>query len=328
MKTRKTSNIKNKIEFVPVFKSSFLRPKYWFSWLVISFLICMSMLSVKIRDPILNVLGKLISKLAKNARRRARINLYYCLPELNEVQREQIIENMFSTALQAIVMMVELALYNSKNLRKRIEWYGREIIDALKNKKENVIFLVPHGWSVDMPAMLLASEGKMMAAMFHHQSDLLIDYLWNTIRRRFGGRMHARKDGIKPFVNSIRQGYYGYYLPDQDYGTENSEFVDFFATYKATLTVLGRLMKVCHACIVPMFPVYNSMTHRLEIYVRPAMNDLLSADNKTLARRVNEEIEKFVRPFPEQYTWVLKLLKTRKQGEIEPYARNDLYPLK
>ena len=40
---------------------------------------------------------------------------------------------------------------------------------------------------------------------------------WNTVRRRFGGRLHARNDGIKPFIQSVRQGYWGYYLPDQDH---------------------------------------------------------------------------------------------------------------
>ncbi len=41
---------------------------------------------------------------------------------------------------------------------------------------------------------------------------------------------------------------------------------------------------------------------------------------------MNEEVEIFVGPRPEQYTWILKLLKTRKPGEIEPYKRKDLIP--
>ncbi|VFS58490.1 Lipid A biosynthesis (KDO)2-(lauroyl)-lipid IVA acyltransferase [Raoultella planticola] len=49
------------------------------------------------------------------------------------------------------------------------------------------------------------------------------------------------------------RGYWGYYLPDQDHGAEHSEFVDFFATYKATLPAIGRLMKVCRARVVRCF---------------------------------------------------------------------------
>ncbi|MCE0491393.1 lauroyl-Kdo(2)-lipid IV(A) myristoyltransferase [Pantoea sp. Mb-10] len=324
METRK----KNNSEFIPVFQRSFLKPKYWGSWLAIGALAGMAMLPARVRDPVLGGLGKLAGRLAKSARRRALINLYYCLPELSDAQREEIADRMFATAPQAMAMMAELGMRDPARVRQRVDWHGREIIDALQANQENVIFLVPHGWGVDIPAMLLASEGQKMAAMFHNQSDPLMDFVWNTVRRRFGGRMHARNDGIKPFIASVRQGYYGYYLPDQDHGAEHSEFVDFFATYKATLPAVGRLMKVCRARVVPLFPVYNSATHRLDIYVRPPMDDLLDADDVTLARRMNEEVEIFVRPHPEQYTWILKLLKTRKAGDIEPYKRKELFPRK
>ncbi len=60
------------------------------------------------------------------------------------------------------------------------------------------------------------------------------DYIRNTVRRRFGGRLHARNDGIKPFIQSVRQGYC-YTRRTVITAREHSEFVDFFATYKATL---------------------------------------------------------------------------------------------
>jgi len=174
----------------------------------------------------------------------------------------------------------------------------------------------------------MASQGQKMAAMFHNQGNKIYDFVWNTVRRRFGGRLHARNDGIKPFIQSVRQGYWGYYLPDQDHGPEHSEFVDFFATYKATLPAIGRLMKVCRARVIPLFPVYDGKTHRLSIEVRPPMDDLLTADDYTIARRMNEEVEVLVGPHKEQYTWILKLLKTRKPGETEPYKRKELFPKK
>ncbi|SSW87415.1 lipid A biosynthesis (KDO) 2-(lauroyl)-lipid IVA acyltransferase [Klebsiella pneumoniae] len=87
-------------------------------------------------------------------------------------------------------------------------------------------------------------------------------------------------------------------------------------------------MKVCRARVIPLFPVYDGKTHRLSIEVRPPMDDLLTADDHTIARRMNEEVEILVGPHAEQYTWILKLLKTRKPGEKEPYKRKELYPTK
>ncbi len=39
------------------------------------------------------------------------------------------------------------------------------------------------------------------------------------------------------------------------------------------------------------FPVYDGNTHRLSIEVRPPMDDLLTADDNIIARRMNEEVE-------------------------------------
>ncbi|MDN8539932.1 lauroyl-Kdo(2)-lipid IV(A) myristoyltransferase [Erwinia sp. DT-104] len=320
-------NKKSNNEFIPTFRKSFLLPRYWGSWLAIGLCAGMAWLPAKMRDPLLGALGRFAGKYAKSARRRAQINLFYCMPEVAEADREKIIDEMFATAPQSIVMMAELALRPAHAVQ-RITWHNKEIIEQIGAQNQNIIFLVPHGWAVDIPAMALASEGHKMAAMFHHQRNPVMDYIWNAVRRRFGGRMHSRDNGIKPFISSVRQGYCGYYLPDEDHGAEHSEFVDFFATYKATLPALGRLMKVCRARVVPLFPVYNSKTHRLDIYLRSPMDDLLAADDKTLARRMNEEVELLVRPNPEQYAWILKLLKTRKEGETEPYRRKDLFPKK
>ncbi|MGY6029063.1 lauroyl-Kdo(2)-lipid IV(A) myristoyltransferase [Phytobacter sp. AG2a] len=319
---------KNNSEYIPEFEKGFRHPRYWGAWLGVLAFAGVAMVPPSLRDPLLGKLGRLAGKLGKSARRRAQINLLYCFPEQSDAQREALIDEMFATAPQAMVLMAELAIRGPEKVLPRVEWQGQGIIDELRANNENVIFLVPHGWGVDIPAMLMASQGRNIAAMFHNQGNPVFDYVWNTVRRRFGGRLHARSNGIKPFIQSVRQGYWGYYLPDQDHGPEHSEFVDFFATYKATLPAIGRLMKVCRARIVPLFPVYDAQSHRLTIQIRPPMDDLNTADDVTIARRMNEEVELLVRPNPEQYTWILKLLKTRKPGDKEPYKRKELFPKK
>ena len=54
-------------------------------------------------------------------------------------------------------------------------------------------------------------------------------------------------------------------------------------------------MKVCRAKVVPLFPVYDSKTHSLDIYLHAPMDDLPDTDDVTQARRLNEEVEAFVR---------------------------------
>lgn len=311
---------KYKSEFIPEFKKNYLSPVYWSTWFLLGIIAGISMFPPSFRDPVLAKIGRWAGRLSKKARRRATINLSLCFPEKSDTEREIIVDKMFATALQSIVMMAELAIRGPEKFQKRVFWKGLEILEEIRHNNRNVIFLVPHGWSVDIPAMLLAAQGKKMAAMFHQQRNPVIDYVWNSVRRKFGGRLHAREDGIKPFIQSVRQGYWGYYLPDQDHGPEYSEFADFFATYKATLPIIGRLMNISQAMIIPLFPVYDEKKHLLTIEIRPPMDACIaSADNKTIARQMNKTVEILVGPHPEQYVWVLKLLKTRKSNEADPY---------
>ncbi|EJD4443150.1 lauroyl-Kdo(2)-lipid IV(A) myristoyltransferase, partial [Escherichia coli] len=299
---------------------NYLSPVYWSTWFLLGMIAGISMFPPSFRDPVLAKIGRWAGRLSKKARRRATINLSLCFPEKSDTEREIIVDKMFATALQSIVMMAELAIRGPEKFQKRVFWKGLEILEEIRHNNRNVIFLVPHGWSVDIPAMLLAAQGKKMAAMFHQQRNPVIDYVWNSVRRKFGGRLHAREDGIKPFIQSVRQGYWGYYLPDQDHGPEYSEFADFFATYKATLPIIGRLMNISQAMIIPLFPVYDEKKHLLTIEIRPPMDACIaSADNKTIARQMNKTVEILVGPHPEQYVWVLKLLKTRKSNEADPY---------
>lgn len=311
---------KYKSEFIPEFKKNYLSPVYWSTWFLFGMIAGISMFPPSFRDPVLAKIGRWAGRLSKKARRRATINLSLCFPEKSDTEREIIVDKMFVTALQSIVMMAELAIRGPEKFQKRVFWKGLEILEEIRHNNRNVIFLVPHGWSVDIPAMLLAAQGKKMAAMFHQQRNPVIDYVWNSVRRKFGGRLHAREDGIKPFIQSVRQGYWGYYLPDQDHGPEYSEFADFFATYKATLPIIGRLMNISQAMIIPLFPVYDEKKHLLTIEIRPPMDACIaSADNKMIARQMNKTVEILVGPHPEQYVWVLKLLKTRKSNEADPY---------
>ena len=311
---------KYKSEFIPEFKKNYLSPVYWSTWFLLGMIAGISMFPPSFRDPVLAKIGRWAGRLSKKARRRATINLSLCFPEKSDTEREIIVDKMFATALQSIVMMAELAISGPEKFQKRVFWKGLEILEEIRHNNRNVIFLVPHGWSVDIPAMLLAAQGEKMAAMFHQQRNPVIDYVWNSVRRKFGGRLHAREDGIKPFIQSVRQGYWGYYLPDQDHGPEYSEFADFFATYKATLPIIGRLMNISQAMIIPLFSVYDEKKHLLTIEIRPPMDACIaSADNKMIARQMNKTVEILVGPHPEQYVWVLKLLKTRKSNEADPY---------
>ena len=295
------------------FSWSYLKPQYWGIWLGIFFLLLLAFVSFRLRDKLAGKLGIWIGHKAKKQRTRAQTNLQYCFPHWTEQQREQVIDKMFAVVAQVMFGIGEIAIRSKKHLQKRSEFIGLEHIEQAKAEGKNIILMVPHGWAIDASGIILHTQGMPMTSMYNPHRNPLVDWLWTITRQRFGGKMHARQNGIKPFLNHVRKGEMGYYLPDEDFGAEQSIFVDFFGTYKATLPGLNKMAKLSKAVVIPMFPRYNAEAGKYEMEIHPAMN--LSDDPEQSARAMNEEIESFVTPAPEQYVWILQLLRTRKDGE-------------
>lgn len=298
--------------YEPHFSWSYLLPKYWGVWLGIFGLLILAFIPYRWRDKFAAKIGVIIGRKARKQRHKAKINLQYCFPQWTEQQREQVIDKMFVTVTQVMLGIGEIAVRSKQHLQQRSEFIGLDYIKQAKAAERNIILMVPHGWAIDASGIILHTHGMPMTSMYNPHRNPLVDWLWTVTRQRFGGKMHARQNGIKPFLNTVKKGEMGYYLPDEDYGSELSVYADFFATYKATLPGLNKMAKLAKAVVIPMFPRYNAQSGKYEMEIHPPME--LSDDPLQSARAMNAEIERFVTPTPEQYVWILRLLRTRQDG--------------
>lgn len=296
---------------------AFLHPKYWGVWLGVLGLIVLAYVPARWRDKFSAVIGKIIYRYLKQKKKkayhRANVNLRYCFPDWSEQKREDVIEKMFVTVAQTMLSIGETALRPVSYLQKRCEFTGFEYVVKAKQSGKNVILLVPHTWSIDMAGVAMFSLGYPMTSMYNPHRNALVDWLWNITRERLGGRMHTRQNGIKAFLADVRKGDVGYFLPDEDFGEALSVYADFFATEKATLPGLNKMARVTNAEVIPMFSIYNAQKALYEMEILPPLE--FSGEPVQSAREMNKVIEYFVEKNPEQYVWILRLLKTRRNGE-------------
>ena len=299
------------------FLKSFLLPKYWGVWLGVLFLVLFAYVPFRVRDKLAAWLGKRVyhylKKRNKKQYHRALVNLRYCFPNWIEAKREETIEAMFVTVSQTMLGIGEIALRSVKHLQQRSEFSGLEHLTQAKAEGKNIILLVPHTWSIDASGIVLHTYGMPMVSMYNPHRNALVDWLWNATRERFGGKMHTRQNGIKPFLNDVRQGNMGYFLPDVDFGEALSVYADFFATEKATLPGLNKMAKVAKAEVIPMFATYDAEKGKYVMEILPPIH--FDGTEQQSARAMNEVVEYFVEKDPKQYVWILRLLKTRRDGE-------------
>lgn len=295
----------------------FLLPKYWSIWLGVLMLLILAFVPYLLRDKLAIFVGKVacryLKKKGNKQFRRSDINLRYCFPDWNEDKRLKTIEEMFITVAQTMLGIGEIAVRSVKHLQKRSEFIGLEHIYQAKAEGKNIILLVPHTWAIDASGIILHTHGMPMVSMYNPHRNALVDWLWNATRERFGGRMHTRQNGIKPFLADVKKGNMGYFLPDEDFGEELSVYVGFFATEKATLPGLNKMARVANAVVIPMFATYQAKKGVYQMEILPPLE--FSGTPEQSAREMNIVIEYFVTKSPEQYVWILRLLKTRRDGQ-------------
>jgi lauroyl-KDO2-lipid IV(A) myristoyltransferase len=306
----------------PRFHWKYVGPQYWGTWIGIALGIFFSILPHFIHKMIAFTLARLIIHIKSGGIRRAKINLLLCFPEKSAQEHRKVLVDHFTVAICYLLKVSSLTIRSRKWLHKHVIVTGMEHLLNQPSPK-NTILLVPHTWPIDIPGVYLASMGHPIVGFAKQQRNPLSDWLMHRQRVQYGGKIITRDKGIKSLIKAIKEGYWAYYLPDEDYGEKNSVFVDFFATTKATLSGLDKLAQLAQARIIPIFSSLNLKNGKFEINFFPEIK--LSGDSVQDARMMNMFIEQVISQQPEQYMWILKLLKTQKPGIIEPYISNE-YP--
>ncbi|PMH45979.1 lipid A biosynthesis (KDO)2-(lauroyl)-lipid IVA acyltransferase [Vibrio sp. 10N.286.49.B3] len=305
----------------PTFQWDFLAPKHWGTWLGLIASLPLALLPNRCHVWIADKIARKLITKRKGTIHNAWVNLALCFPEKSDQEREAILHKTLVTAGTFMLRFANLTLRSKQWLRDNTVVNGMENLQTVLDEGHKAILLVPHTWGIDIPAVLLASQDLPVSAMAKRQKNPVTDWLMHRQRVQYGGRVYERSGGIKPFIKSIRDGYLGYYLPDQDHGREHSLFIDFMGNRKATLPGLGKLAKVSRSKIVPVFAMLNTDTGKYEINIHPAWENYPNETEAEDARMMNAMIEQEVIQHPEQYMWILKLLRTQEDPDsiYNPY---------
>ena len=298
----------------PTFQRRFLHPRFWLTWVGVLFSLAIAFMPLRWRDKLASwIAGRLLHK-KSGALKRARVNIEQCFPEKSLQEREALLKKSFQTAAQFFIAYGELVIRSKKHCESRCTIHGQEHLFPLMDNGQKVIALVPHCWAIDYAGIMLTAKGYKTVAMIRTQKNPIFNWLIHRQRIRYGARVYCRTSGIKPFMKAIKSGYLGYYLPDEDLGLQNSVFTPFFASNKATMKGLGRLATITDATVVPMLPIYNTALGKYELFIFPPLENFPSGDDATDALMMNQALEAMISKHPEQYMWVLNLLRTRPDG--------------
>jgi KDO2-lipid IV(A) lauroyltransferase len=261
------------------------------------------------------VFGWALYLLVRSRRRVVDINLTNCFPEWTPSFRRRQSIRTFVAFAQAWLDRGWLWHASPEVLRERLRLCGA--LEELAGEAPTVLF-APHFVGLDAGWTALTQQGKRsFTTIYTDQANKVADAWILAGRKRFGGRLFGRIEGVKPIIAGLKAGEPLYLLPDMNFGPEESLFVPFYGRPAATVPSLSRFARLSRAKVVPILCRLTSTGYEIEIL--PAWMDFPSGDLEADTARMNRTLETYIKQMPEQYYWVHKRFKDQPAGMTPPY---------
>jgi KDO2-lipid IV(A) lauroyltransferase len=261
------------------------------------------------------VFGWALYLLVRSRRRVVDINLTICFPEWTPSFRRRQSIRTFVAFAQAWLDRGWLWHASPEVLRERLRLCGA--LEELAGEAPTVLF-APHFVGLDAGWTALTQQGKRsFTTIYTDQANKVADAWILAGRKRFGGRLFGRIEGVKPIIAGLKAGEPLYLLPDMNFGPEESLFVPFYGRPAATVPSLSRFARLSRAKVVPILCRLTSTGYEIEVL--PAWMDFPSGDLEADTARMNRTLETYIKQMPEQYYWVHKRFKDQPAGMTPPY---------
>lgn len=268
--------------------------------------------------PLLRAVGALFGLLlfafGHERRHIALTNLGLCFPCLDPAARARLARRHFIAFAQGFLDRGLFWWASPARLRRLIRIEG---LEHLPPDGSPVLLLAPHFVGLDAGWTRLTLE-RRLASVYANQKNPDFNLALYRGRTRFNSPLLlSRQMGLRRVVRAVRDGLPFYYLPDMDFGRDDSIFVPFFGVPAATITGVSRLAALAGARVVPCVTRMTADGYVLRF--EPPWDDYPGGDLAADTRRVNAEIEAWIATMPEQYFWLHKRFKTRPEGEPSVY---------
>lgn len=298
---------------------SLYSPRHWPLWLGLGLLWLLCQLPYPLLVSLSRPLGRLLLMVIPRRRHIAQTNLERCFAALSPEKRKQILRQHFESMA---MMLFELGLSwwgSQAKLGKLVRIDGLEHLDAALAHGKGALLLGAHYTTLEISGRLLTlSTQHPIQSMYRPHEHPLLNHVMTRGREACLDAIIPRDD-IRSLLRALKQNKVVWYAPDQAYEGKGHALVPFFGIDAPTNTGTSRIAKLSGTRVLPF------VSHRLpgaqgyQLKILPALDDFPSDDEVADTARLQQIFEAQIRAFPEQYFWVHRRFKRKRDKHANIY---------
>ena len=301
------------------FVLSLLHPRFWLTWIGLSIVLLISLMPQVLRHFLGRCIGYLIY--TKNTKRCHIVstNIKIAFPELDPSSQQQLVKQHLQWYGCALVDYSLLLFASKRRLKKLVIIEGREHIDDAIKNNQSIMILLAHSVMLEFAPIAIGLKYTCYGS-YKGAKNPVMDWLIAKSRCRYVKFVISRQQGLRKILHELIPKQLLIFLPDEDLGRDNSVFAPFFGKTKATLTTPARIARLGNAVSLPCFSYYDETTSIYKVVIAPAIEHYPTKNASENARKLNQQLESLIREHPAQYMWLMRLYRTRPDGEKTVYG--------
>jgi KDO2-lipid IV(A) lauroyltransferase len=235
-------------------------------------------------------------------------------------QFKRIVKEMWRNLGRNTVEFLRLPKYTRDNIDSFVHFDDFERVFALKREGRGILVLTAHLGNWELLALSCGLKGVTVNVITKRLRSKFLDNFWQTWRRGAGADLVnpiQKKGAAKQILQKLREGELVAFVLDQHAKRKEGGIpVDFFGRKASTLSILAVISRKHGIPVLPAFIVRTSRT-RHKVF----LEELLYFEEKSTpeesirhnTQRYSDIIEKYVRAYPAQWTWLHRRWKAAKR---------------
>ena len=246
-------------------------------------------------------IGKLFGPFFRS-RKKILLNIKKALPNTEEKNLELIIKKMWKNYGRILSEYMFIKNFRNLKLEKFLTVEGQEILNEIKDSKEQVVFISGHFNNFELMAMQIEKSGINLAAIYRPLNNFFLNKIMEKIRKKYICKNQIKKGrrGTRELLESFNNKNSIALMIDQ----RVSEGIksNFFGQLALTTTIPAQLAKKFGCKIIPIYiERINGVHFKMTVSKPINYNNEFTIEEITLD--LNQRLEKMILLNPTQWIW-------------------------
>ena len=276
--------------------------KYLFQFLLATFcFIFFKILGAKLSS---RLSGKIFENIGPFFRSKKIIdeNIKRAIPDISKEYLNTIKTSMWNNYGRVFAEYIFIKDFRIGNLKENIEIKGKEVLDEIKKKNLQVVFISGHFSNFELMAMSLEKNNIKLATIYRPLNNMFLNLIMERIRTKHICKNQIKKGigGLKNLVKYKKQNFSTALMIDQR--VSEGILSDLFEKKALTTTIPAQLVKKYN---IPIVPVFIERMNDLKFKITIDKPIFFSKDIsiKSITDKLNKILEKMIIKKPEHWIW-------------------------